>query len=274
MSVCLREPQMAGASVEPGMERVVLVKLLGIIVGAIAIGLGGGAAALFLLGDQLGLQPTPAVKAPTTGEPAQAKPQEPLFYNVQTWFEFTSPANGESLGEMVADDVSGLSLLPPKGFVAATTSEIQEQAAERPQSSLRLGQEGFDTGSVVWMLRSEDGRASIVVRSKPQPEEIGPVDYEDIFNRYSEGMTTFLSQLGIDDVTVEGAFFQDGLGIYAKFVDPGPPESLIHTVQVLGTPNGNVISLTFSRSIDRMPPDWESVVQASIESLTVGGPAQ
>ena len=250
--------------------------MLKIVIGLVVVlivGLVAGVAGLAFLGESLGLPGRAGAPVPISTVVPEPTPPEPLFYDVQTWFEFTPPAARDSLGEVVADELTGLSILPPEGLTAISAAEVEDQALNRPQSSIRLGDRGFDTDSIVWMLRSEDGGTLMTVRSKPHDEQIELIDYEEVLSRYSSGATDLVSEFGVNDVTIEGAIFRDGLGIYTRFIDPGPPESLVHTVQVMGLPSGNVITVTYSRSTEQMPPDWESIVQASIESLTIGGQA-
>ena len=68
-------------------------------------------------------------------------------------------------------------------------------------------------------------------------------------------------------------FLLGGLGIYAKFASPGPPAEQVHTVQVVGLPDGNVVTLTFTSPVAGAPPDWEATVQATIDSLVLTGQA-
>lgn len=249
-----------------------MIKYVAILVGALVIGLAGGIGFLVVSGRATGTPPAQAGPAAgLEGPEAEAKPAEPLFYKVQTWYEFAPPAPAEALGEPVTDPATGMVMAPPPGLQRVGPEDLAMQSAKRPQSSLRLGELGFDTASIVWMFESEDGKASMVVRSKPHAAAVEPKDYEEIVDRYAKGVRDLLASFGISDVQIEAAFLLGGLAIYSKFVDPGPPQIVNHTVQVLGLPDGNVLTFTFTRNVDELPPDWESLVQASIESLQLGG---
>ena len=250
-----------------------MIKYVAVVAVALVVGLGGGLGLLLFFKGR-GVSP-PKVEISVTGfsqaETPAPSEEGPLFYNVQTWYEFAQPAGADALAEAAADAATGVQILPPKGMEVVSPDELERRAGQRSSSNLLLGDAGFDPDSVVWLFESEDGKSSLIVRSKPSPSGLDPKNYEELLSRYSEQLQSLLGSLNARDVHVEAAFFQGGLGLYSKFVNPGPPDQMVHSVQVLGLPNGRIVTVTFSTAADAMPPDWEAIVQASIDSLKLEG---
>ena len=235
------------------------------------VGIGGGIAALAYLG---GLEEPPAFVETilSRDRPAgDAADEGPFFYNVQSWFEFTTPADSDALGKQFLDLEAGIQFNPPAGMLEVSRAEIATRSAERPNSRLRMTDASFDTGGIVWLFETEDAETTVSVRSTANPLAIRDLDFEQLFTEYRAATVRLLEGMGVEDYRIEAAFFGGGMGIYTKFATPEPAQHVVHMLQVIGTPGDQVVTVTFARPVDGLPLEWESIVQASMESVSAPG---
>ncbi len=247
--------------------------MLKIIIGAVAlavVGVGAGIGILMCLGS-LEEPPEFVEGLLGTGEEAEVESEGPFFYNVQSWFEFTTPAGSETLGNQHVDLEAGIQFSPPAGMVEVSPEEIEARAAERPDSRLRMTNASFDMEGIVWMFESEDGETTVTVRQAESPLPIGELEYEQLFNQYRAATVQLLEGMGVEDYRIEAAFFSGGMGIYTKFASPGPDQQVIHMVQVVGSPSDQTLTVMYARPVDGLTEDWESIVQASMETISSPG---
>lgn len=243
--------------------------IIGFVVLAI-VGVGGGIAALMFLG---GLDEPPGFVEDILGTEAAvaAESEGPFFYDVQSWFEFTTPAGSEALGNQYVDLEAGVQFSPPAGMLEVSREQIEARGAERPDSRLRMANASFDTEGIVWMFESEDGEATVTVRRAESPMDITELEYEQLFIQFRTATEALLEEMGVEDYRIEAAFFSGGMGIYTKFASPEPDQQVIHMVQVVGSPSDMTLTVTYARPVDSLPLDWESIVQASMETISSPG---
>jgi hypothetical protein len=244
--------------------------IIGLVLFAI-IGVGGGLAALYYLGSLE--EPPPFVdnilnRGQVTTEVID---EGPFFYNVQSWFEFTTPAGLETLGDQHIDLDRGLQFTPPAGMVQLSPDDIDARDADRPNSRLRMTDASFDTAAIVWFFETEDGQTTVTVRATPSPQVITELEFEQLFTQYRATTLELFETMGVEDYRIEAAFFGGGLGIYTKFASPEPEQQVIHMLQVVGRPDEDMVTITFARPVDGLPLEWESIVQASMETISTPG---
>ena len=243
--------------------------IIGVLVLAV-VGVGGGVGVLFFLRSLE--EPPEFVEGLFGTQPAaEVEAEGPFFYNVQSWFEFTTPAGSEALGNQYVNLDAGIQFSPAAEMVEVSREEIEARAAERPNSRLQMTDASFDMEGIVWMFESEDGQATVTVRTADSPLPIGELEYEQLFNEYRAATERLLEGMGVTRYRIEAAFFSGGMGIYTKFASPEPDQQVIHMVQVVGSPSDKTFTVTYARPVDGLPLEWESIVQASMERISSPG---
>ncbi len=244
--------------------------IIGLVIFAV-IGVAGGLAVLYYLGSLE--EPPPFVENILNRDrpAAEAADEGPFFYNVQSWFEFTTPASRETLGDEYVDLDRGLQFTPPAGMLQLSPADIAARGVDRPNSRLRMTDATFDTDAIVWFFETEDGQATVTVRATPSPQVITELEIEQLFTQYRAATLELFKTMGVEDYRIEAAFFGGGMGIYTKFASPEPDQQVIHMLQVVGRPDEDMVTITYARPVDGLPLEWESIVQASMETISTPG---